>query len=436
MNILMMTSAAPTKAGFYTSEKRPPLGLGYLMATLKKEGHRIFFSDEYLKPSNILDTDFLTRQRIDYVGIYSNTICYDSTLSMLEKLQHKRERKDWTGRIMIGGPHSSVGYKEIPEFVDHIIIGEGEITVPKILNGEEKDRIVYGEQVTDMDALPMPAWEEFIHRPYDWHHSWHDVYPLYTFNTSRGCPFHCTFCSVKAVWGKTYRNMSAERIIHDIEQMIKYYGAKGVYFREDHFTLNKKRTVEFCELLLKKNLKIDWFCETRVDHLDDYDYQKLMADAGCRVYYIGVESGSPRMLEFYKKGETREQFINAFEIARKVGVKTYASFIRGFPTETEEDARLTDEIQNIIKPDFIGNCVYLGIPGSDLYDFVRENNLYEYEDNKHILYPKGFMKNVKKYYGDDPYFDIYNDADSTFPKTSGISDKVKVVLKRLKRSCL
>ena len=407
MNILFLTSAAPLKAGFYTTEKRPPLGLGYLMAILKRDGHKIFFSDEYLKPSNILDTEFLSRHNIDYIGIYSNTICYDSTLAMFQKIQHKRDKKEWSGKIIVGGPHTSIGYNEIPEYVDFIVIGEGEVTVPKILRGEIKDRIVYGEKVEDLDSLPMPAWEEFIYRSYHWDSIWFDVYPIYTFNTSRGCPFPCTFCSVKAIWGKTYRFMSAERVINDIEHMIKHYGAKGIYFREDHFTLNKKRTIEFCELLLKKDLKIDWFCETRVDHFDDYEYQRLMAEAGCKAFYIGVESGSPRMLEFYKKGETREQFIKAFEIARKVGIKIYASFIVGFPTETEEDVKLTEDLKEQIKPDFIGNCVYLGIPGSETYDFIKENKLYEYEDDKHILYPIKFKKNAKKYYGDDPYCDVY-----------------------------
>lgn len=413
MNILFLTSAAPQKAGFSTTEKRPPIGLGYLMAVLKREGHKVFFSDEYLQPSDILDTDFVAKSSINYVGIYSNTICYDSTLSMFEKLQQKREKKEWSGKIIVGGPHTSIGYEEIPEYVDHIVIGEGEISVPKIVDGTVKDRIVIGEKVDDLDSLPLPAWEEFVYRPYEWKHAWHPVYPLYPFNTSRGCPFSCSFCSVKAIWGKTYRFMSAERVVHDIEHMVKYYGAKGIYFREDHFTLNKNRTIDFCELLLKKNLKIDWFCETRVDNLDDYDYLKLMADAGCKMIYVGVESGSPRMLEFYKKGETREQFVKAFEMAHQAGIKTYASLVVGFPTETPEDERLTDDLIKTIKPDHVGKNIFLGLPGSELYDYLKTNDLYEYEDDKHILYPNGFKENVRKYYGENPYFDIYDLTAST-----------------------
>jgi radical SAM superfamily enzyme YgiQ (UPF0313 family) len=132
-----------------------------------------------------------------------------------------------------------------------------------------------------------------------------------------------------------------------------------------------------------------------------------MNDAGCRVFYIGVESGSPRMLKFYNKGETREQFIKAFEVAKKVGIKTYASFIVGFPEETETDIAMTEDLVRTIQPDHVGNNIFTGIPGSELYDYLRKHGLYEYEDENHILYPVGYRENVKKYYGDKPYYHVY-----------------------------
>lgn len=409
MNILFLTSAAPEKAAFSTSEKRPPLGLGILISVLKELNHKVYFSDQYLKQSNILNTDFLQKHKIDFVGIYSNTICYASTLRMIENLQELRDRQKWNGKIIIGGPHTSVGYKTIPDYVDYIVIGEGEISVPKILNGEVKERIIYGEKVGDLDSLPMPAWEEFIYRPYDWHDPWKsiDAYPFYTMITSRGCPFNCTFCSVKSIWGKDYRYMSAEKIVADIEYMIKYYGAKGIYFREDNFTLNKKRIVDFCNLVIKKNIRIAWMCETRGDSIDDYDYIKLMKDAGCKIFYIGVESGSQKMLSFFNKGETVEQFIKAFQLTKEVGIKTYASFIIEAPGETEEDKRLTNQLIEQIKPDFVGKNIFVGIPGSELYDHIKENRLYEFKDNLNILYPTGYLDSIAKHH-QNSYFKVYN----------------------------
>lgn len=424
MNILFLTSAAPAKSGFSTSEKRPPLGVGYLIAVLKRQGHKVFFSDEYLSPSNILESDYLTRNRIDVVGIYSNTVCYQSTLDMFRKIQLKREKHEWNGRIIVGGPHTSVGSDEIPGYVDHVVIGEGEITLPKIIKGDIKERIVRGEFVSDLDSLPMPAWEEFIYRNYCWSDSWLDVYPVYTMNTSRGCPFDCTFCSVKAIWGKTYRSMSAARVVDDVLYMKKYYGAKGIFFREDHFTLSKKRTVEFCELMLRKNVGVQWSCEIRADQLDDYEYVKLMADAGCKAFYIGVESGSPRMLTMYKKGETVGQFIDAFANAKKAGIKTYASFVMGVPYETSEDDQMTEKLIDTIKPDFVGRNVFVGIPGSALAEQIKSDGLYDYEDENHILYPKGYLSNAYKYYGENDYFKVY---DINYPRKLLFSGSKKII---------
>lgn len=409
MKILFLTSAAPAKAGFSTSEKRPPLGLAFLMAVLKKRGVEVFFSDEYLEKTKVLDGSFVADKKIDFVGIYSNTVCCRSTLGMVEKLDEKRKKGLWNGKIIVGGPHTSVGVATIPDYVDHIVIGEGEISLPKLIEGSLQERIIHGAKVDSMDSLPFPAWEELIYRGYDWKAPFKipDTYPCYTMNTSRGCPFNCTFCTVKAVWGKTYRFMSAERVVSDIEQMIRCYGARSIYFREDHFTLNRNRTIEFCNLLLRKNIKIKWMCETRADDLDDYEYVRLMADSGCAMFYIGVESGSPRMLEYFKKGETVEQFQKAFKNIRNAGIQTYASFVLHAPTETRADRVLTEKLIETIEPDYVARNIYVGLPGGEMYDHVIQGKLYEYIDEFGIAYPKGFLQNVKKYYRDNEYFKVY-----------------------------
>jgi|GEM_PF-621836 len=407
MKGLFMTSPAPDRAGFSTAEKKPPLGTGILISLLKGRGHEITFRDEYLAPSGVLEGNFLETERPDFVGIYSNTICYQGTKEILYKLQRKRDRGSWKGKILVGGPHTSAAVETIPDFVDHIVVGEGEISVPKIVEGELQERVVVGEKVTDMDSLPRPSWEEFIYRSYDWTSPWSDAFPVYTMNTSRGCPFHCTFCSVNAVWGRSYRAMSAERVVADVEHMVTHYGAKGIFFREDHFTLDKRRTLEICELLLKRNIRVEWYCETRVDQLDDPEYQALMARAGCRAFYIGVESGSPRMLELFKKGETVDQFVRAFEIAHSLGIKTYASLVVGTPFETEEDLLLTEKLIDRIKPYRVGRNVYVGLPGSEIYERILREGAYEHRDPTGVLYPKGYLERVDRYYGGNDSFKPY-----------------------------
>ena len=169
-----------------------------------------------------------------------------------------------------------------------------------------------------------------------------------------------------------------------------------------HFTLNKKRTIGFCEGLLQRGHQIDWICESRVDQFDDPEYMNLMARSGCKALYIGVETGSPRMLELLRKGERVDQFVRAFDLAKKSGIKTYASFVVGVPGETEEDLRLTDELIQRIQPDFCSKNVYVGLPGSELYEYVKNHRLYEFEDPNGTLYVKGHDERVDRFYKGDP----------------------------------
>ena len=407
----MTTSPAPKKSGFSTSEKRAPLGVAMLIARLELEGHAVIFDDQYLNPWPIFDTPyFLNKNKIDVVGIYSNTICYQGTLNLLRKIQYWRKNGSWRGRIAVGGPHTSFGAKNIPEYVDNIVIGEGDITFPRIIAGDSIPRIVTGEKVHDMDAIPIPAWRHLIHKNYNWTSNWIDESPVYTLNTSRGCPYSCTFCSVKGIWGKTYRFMSAKRVIEEVKFLIKYYGMKVAYFREDHFTLNKNRLVEFCESILKENIKISWMCESRADSIDNKHTIQLMSKAGCKALYIGVESGSQRILDNLCKNETVDQFKHVFSYAKQYNIKTYASMIYGVPGETIEDINASNALLNEIKPDAIGKNVYVAIPGSPLYEEVKRSKNYDYEDENGIIYPTGYEERVKHYYENYDNFLVVSSA--------------------------
>ncbi len=117
------------------------------------------------------------------------------------------------------------------------------------------------------------------------------------------------------------------------------------------------------------------------------------------------------MLELFNKKETTDQFLDAFSVSRKVGIKTYASLVVGVPYETEDDRRQTEDFLKALKPDFIGRNVFLGIPGSELSERILSDNLYEYQDELGIVYPIGYMDNVEKYYGGNNYFKVYGKQD-------------------------
>lgn len=398
-NILLTTSAAPDQTPFSTSEKRPPIGVGFLISTLREAGHNVFFVDNYLSPSNFLGTDYLIRHQIDFVGIYTNTICFRDSLKMFYRLEELRQRGLWNGKIIAGGPHASVNPETIPPFVDHVVIGEGEFAIRDIVAGTVRERLVRYPAIENLDELPMPAWDYFADMPYEWGGNWFSDSPVFTMNTSRGCPFSCTFCSVHAIWGKRYTAMGAERIVADIEHLITTYGARGIYFREDNFTLDKKRLTRFCELMLERRIEIPWVCETRVDSLDESTVE-LMARAGAKGFYIGVESGSQRILDFMKKGISVEQIKKAFQLARRHGILTAASIIVGLPTETEQDLKETSVLLEEISPDVTWFNVFVGMPDSPMYRHAIDNKLYEFIDDRGLVYIKGHDKKISLLYND------------------------------------
>ena len=396
--ILLTTSAAPSQSPFFTSEKRPPLGIGFLISVLRGAGHEVFFIDNYLSPTDFLETDYLHFNQIDFVGIYANTICYRDTLRMLYKLEYLRRIGNWKGEIIVGGPHTTVALNTIPEFVDHVVQGEGEYAILDIVEGKASQRVVNYPRIQNLDELPMPAWDYFVTLPYNWHVEWFPEDPVFTMNTSRGCPSQCTFCSVGSIWGKNYTYFSAERIVSDIEYLVEHHGAKGIYFREDNFTLNKSRLSQYCNLLLEKGIKIPWACETRVSSLDRESLE-LMYRAGVCGFYFGVESGSQRMLDFFNKGITVEQTRKAFALCHEYGIKTAASVIVGAPSETDEDLQQTLTLLDDIKPTTKWFNVFVGIPDSPLYQYSINNNLFELIDDRGLVYLKGHNERANKYYG-------------------------------------
>ncbi|MDY6790233.1 MAG: glycosyltransferase [Thermodesulfobacteriota bacterium] len=396
-HVLLTTSAAPSQSPFSTTEKRPPIGIGFLISVLRNAGHNVFFIDNYLQPSNFIEKDYLLQNNIDYVGIYANTICYQDTLRMLYKLEWLRQTGRWKGKIIVGGPHATVCLDTIPDFVDYVVQGEGEQAIKDIVAGKTKKRVIKYPRIKDLDELPMPAWDYFINLPYNWGGEWFPQKPVFTMNTSRGCPFNCTFCSVGSIWGKKYTCFSAERIVSDIEHLVKQYGAKGIYFREDNFTLNKKRLKRFCNLLLEKGIKISWACETRVNTLDR-EIIELMSRAGACGFYFGVESGSQRVLDFLNKDITVEQTRNAFKWCHEFGIKVAASVVVGVPTETQAELKQTIALLKEIKPTVTWFNVFVGIPNSKLYKYTLENKLYEFIDDRGLVYLKGHNQRVRKFY--------------------------------------
>lgn len=399
--ILFLTSAAPEKAPFSTTEKRPPLGIGSMISILRRKGHNVHFIDRYLDPSED-PFDYVVKNRIAYVGIYTNTVCFNDSRDLIIGLDRMRDDGKWVGKIIVGGPHASVASDSIPMVVDHVVIGEGEKAIQDILEGREKERMVCGGRLTqqELDATPFQPWDIFTKMEYDYSCEWIDAEPVFVLNTSRGCPYQCSFCSVHSVWGRKYIPFSAKRVVDEIEYLVDNHGARGIYFREDNFTVDMDRVREICHLLKVRKIDISWACETRVDNLDKPTI-KRMSEAGCKAFYLGVESGSPRMLKLMNKRIEVEDAENVIRWGKEFGIRSYCSLITGLPGETYADYVMTERMMRKLKPYAYSYNVFVGIPYSDLYWKIHESKTYERMDDLGLLYMPGFDVRVRFFYGKD-----------------------------------
>jgi len=338
--------------GFGSNEKRFPLGIGYLSSVLKMDGHIVDLVDRYAMPREPLGLI----NEYDFIGIYASTPCFDDALNIINDI----DISGYKGAIAVGGPHASIMPETIPDRVNYIVQGEGEYVINDLVKGKYKSgSIIKTQRIKNLDDLPRVDYDLFFNkkRPYHFDFPFSDKTPIFNMNTSRSCPYNCSFCGVQKIWGKLWTSQSPDRIIDDIKYLKNKYNIAGVYFREDYFLVNKKRIYELCEKMIKEHLNIIWSCETRVDNMDE-EYIALMAKSGCVGFYVGAESGSQRMLEYYNKQIDVSDIIKTCNLAHKYGISIAMSLIVGNNIETYTDRYNTWNVVRKSKPEMLFTNVY------------------------------------------------------------------------------
>lgn len=240
--------------------------------------------------------------------------------------------------------------------------------------------------------------------------------------------------------GRQYRYFSASWVLEEIEQLVYTYGAKGIYFREDNFTVNPKRVFEICNGILERKLDIRWVCESRVD-LISYSLLNKMRQAGCETIWFGIESGSQRILDYLNKGITIEQVERAVQLCRKAGIKIGASFMIGIPGETIREMKMTLELAKKLKPDYCWFNVFVGLPNSPLYEEIIRKGQFSHVDDNYLVYVKteefdyDLMKKIQAQFTKE-YFRTYalnpNYAIKRLLKVRGPTELFKLVKTFLK----
>ena len=314
--------------------------------------------------------------------------------------------------VVFGGPHASFLPEEALEHGDYVIAGEGETGFPMLvdaLNGKgslaDVPGLVWKENGTilrnppappidDLDSLPFPDFSLLdmgsrtkmgIQGP------GRSTVPM---QTSRGCPFDCTFCSVTGMFGKRYRHRSTENIIAELSQYDRK--EKIIFFYDDNFAANPRKTKELLREMIRRKLGFEWSTQVRSDIAKDPEMLDLMVQAGCTSLYIGFESVDPQALREMKKSQSVDDIRFAIREVRRRRIHVHGMFVFGFDSDTPASARATVDFAIAEKIDTTQFMILTPLPGSGFYKrMVAEDRLldtqWETFDAHHVKFiPRGF----------------------------------------------
>lgn len=366
-----------------------PFFLAYTSALLKREGVDVLFVDGVAE--KIDKKEFLNR-------IYSYNpsilVLEVSTISIKTDLEYANEIKNKLGascKIIFSGMHTEM---HKPDFlknftdVDMVMVGEYEFTlldivkhrnnnhsfndIPGLLFRDETNVIVQTKQrpvIDDLDALPWPDRDSvpiYNYRDTPW-----DIpTPSVQMWASRGCPFQCVFCAWPQIMygGHLYRVRKPVDVADEMEMLIKKYDFKSIYFDDDTFNIGKKRIINLCNEIKKRNLhNIPWAVMARADTMDE-EMLVTMKDAGLVALKYGVESADQSIVDRSGKGLDLEKVKKIIELTKKLGIKIHLTYTFGLPGETKETIDKTIALALEHDPDSLQFSIITPWPGSKLFN--------------------------------------------------------------------
>lgn len=365
-----------------------PIYLAYASSTARQTNATVISIDaiaERISQGDFIDC--ILEEKPDRVVLETSTPTAEMDVVTAKRISEKLPGVE----IFLCGAHATVFDEAILSdnpFLTGIIRGEFEYTIKELAKGlplgeitgltyQDSGKInknIDRQAIDLLDELPFPDWESFPPQRYE-----RTILPSpsATLITTRGCPFHCTYCLwPEAMYGHKQRRRSAQSVCDELGYLIENYGIRAFRFDDDIFALNREHVVGICEEIIRRGYheKLVWDCFGHVS-CEDEEMFKVMALAGCCRIEFGIESGSESILTSIKKMIDLEKAKKVIDLCKRLKMQTYATYMIGFPGEKKEDILKTIDVALMLDTEIIQVSYVTPYPGTPMFDLLKEKGV-------------------------------------------------------------
>jgi radical SAM superfamily enzyme YgiQ (UPF0313 family) len=403
-SVSLIAPRARTKSASDISVLTSPLsGILTLATMLKDKGYLVKVYDESFKTPNYEKID------TDYILITSMSATVNRAYELSNFFKEKGKK------VFMGGLHVSFKPEEAIQHCDKVVLGEGENVIFNLMNDRFKKDFVKGSPVLELDSIPMPDYSLVEGM---------DRYPsVVSVVTSRGCPFNCKFCSLKAMFGRRYRVVSTKRII---DYLSKFKRLKTLCFDEPNFTADKKRAIDILTQMKEHSItpKYAW-PSVSIDVANDDKLLKMCSEVSNFHFAIGLESVNQKVLDSYNKKQTPEIIKKNVKKIRDYGIRIFGSFIFGADNDEKKDFQKTVDFCQDAEIDFPTFSALTPYVGTDIRkEFEKDNRIFsnnwDYYDGTHVVF---YPKNMTPYELQEGVISAY---DNFYSRSKSINHLKKV----------
>ncbi len=363
------------------------------------DDHEVYLIDLIRKRRSIRKylTRIIDRIQPDLIGLSAMAWQYDTCV----KIAHLLKVLCPGVRIVIGGYHATLMYEEIAasaeaQWFDFIIRGEGEEACRRLVNALDGR-----DHLADIPALSYRQDGQFVHNPrgenldlgslklpirdkrrLTW--GYHIIYSrIELLETSRGCTRSCNFCSMKHMYGRTFRTYPIDRVLADLDAIYHTCKARWVFVTDDNMVLNPARVIELCDAIIARNYKnLNLVVQADCTSMAGNETMVAkMAEAGFRSVFLGIENGSARNLSTAGKGDIVAASRKAIENCHKYGMMVIGGLIFGFPDDDQASIRQNYEFFQEIAADASYCQILTPYPQTGMRDYLLAEGLVVNQDD-------------------------------------------------------